>query len=256
MSIDEEILSAYVDGELDATKRAEVEAAISSRPEYAQRIARMRATRDQLRNVFDDTLREPVPDRLLKTLASTEARDDSVVANLSGRRDAKQSARTWSWPQWSALAASVAVAAIVGYMLLFKAGGGEMLKQQGNALVADGALARALNAQLASTQSAGGPVRIGLSFLSRSSGRYCRTFVLQERSPSAGLACREEDAWHVRALTPLDGEVNSAGAQQAAASLPPALLAIVQAEVEGAPLDASGERSARDHGWLNRTLQR
>jgi hypothetical protein len=65
--------------------------------------------------------------------------------------------------------------------------------------IAAGPLAQALNTQ--TSGQAAGPVRVNLSFKT-ASGVYCRTFQASGRSPIAGVACRDPDAWRVRAVSP------------------------------------------------------
>ena len=65
MTISDEQVMAYVDGELDAQTRNEVERAMESDPEVARRVARQRALRNKLRAAFNNVLNEPVPDRLV-----------------------------------------------------------------------------------------------------------------------------------------------------------------------------------------------
>ena len=61
--IPDELLTAYVNGELDEAGRARVEQAISQDARVAQRVAQQRALRGRLRNVFEGILREPAPRR-------------------------------------------------------------------------------------------------------------------------------------------------------------------------------------------------
>src|SRR5579859_449852 len=114
MIFSDEILMAYADGELDAATRAAVEAAAAADPQLAQRIAQHRSLRASLRAAFDPVLTEPVPERLLAAArgAGGAHRTDNVVA-LAARRQAR-----WSWPQWSAVAASLLVGVLLGPWLL------------------------------------------------------------------------------------------------------------------------------------------
>lgn len=114
-------------------------------------------------------------------------------------------------------------------------------------LVASGALARALCEQLASTQPANTPVRMGVSFVSRS-GNYCRTFILRDRNALAGLACRQPEGWTLRAVATAPS-AETGEYRLAASSLPPAIERTVSDLIDGDPLDASGEVSARASGW-------
>lgn len=62
--ISEEQLSAWVDGELDAANRQQVEAWLKQSPEDAARAQRWAADRDALRDLFALPVDEPVPPRL------------------------------------------------------------------------------------------------------------------------------------------------------------------------------------------------
>jgi hypothetical protein len=109
-------------------------------------------------------------------------------------------------------------------------------------VVATGAIAQALDRQLASAPV--GAVAVQISFKARD-GRFCRSF---STASAAGLACREEDgAWALRQVAQvneLKGDM-----RQAASSLPPSVLAAVDATMEGEALNAQQEKAARDAGW-------
>jgi anti-sigma factor RsiW len=112
VSIPDEKLMAYADGELDAVERAQVEAAIAADPSLARRVESHRALRSKLSSAFSSVLDEPVPERLLSAVRGTPAgaRDDRIVD--FGRARATRGA--WAWPQWAAIAASIAIGIVVG----------------------------------------------------------------------------------------------------------------------------------------------
>ena len=60
-SVLENELHAYVDGELDATRQAEVSAYISANPDVAVRIQAYRQQNDMLHALFDPITKEPIP---------------------------------------------------------------------------------------------------------------------------------------------------------------------------------------------------
>jgi len=62
--IDDDLLNAWLDGELDAAQRAQVEAWLRERPEDAARVRLWAADRDALRVALNAALDEPVPARL------------------------------------------------------------------------------------------------------------------------------------------------------------------------------------------------
>jgi hypothetical protein len=72
---------------------------------------------------------------------------------------------------------------------------------------------------------------------------------------SAGLACRTPQRWEIRSLTQAK-ELEASGSQgdyrTAGSSLPPSILAAVQAQIAGDPLDRDGEIRARQGGWQAR----
>src|SRR6185312_8053109 len=134
----------------------------------------------------------------------------------------------------------------------FSGGGSPVISRDGQVL-ASGALAQALSDQLASTQAADAPVRIGVSFKSKA-GAFCRTFTLHEATALAGLACRDHDDWRVQMLAQnaqAEAETNSAGSgyRQAGSQVPRSILQAVEDNIAGDPLDAHAEAAARDQHW-------
>ena len=119
-----------------------------------------------------------------------------------------------------------------------------MVTASNGALVASGALARALDSQLASTQRPEDPVQIGLTFQGQDGG-YCRSFTLQ-RAATAGLACRASGEWRIPVTAATAS--SEAGVRQAS-SPPPAVLSAIEARIAGDALDAAGEERARLGGW-------
>ena len=245
MTYSEETLIAYADGELDAAQRVALETAMAGDPELAQRVARHQALRARLQAAFAPVLAEPVPERLLASVQGAAAgpRAASVVA-LPRRERAR-----WSWPQWSAIAASLIVGAQLGPALLRPGADATLVDTRGGRLAASGVLARALADQLASSQPAGAPVRIGVSFRSRG-GAYCRTFSLTAGG-LAGLACHEQNAWRIETLSRAETEPAAGEYRPAASALPPAVAGTLAEMIAGEPLDAAAESAARERGWTH-----
>ena len=277
MSIPEERLMAYADGELDAaehaTERAQIEAVIKMDPAIARRVEQHRSMRARVGGAFRAVLDEPVPDRLLAVArnapTSRDANDDprspaprseTGVTDLARVRTARAEAAadsahtraSWSWPQWGAIAASLVFGAIVGHFALQSPQLGPIAQREGH-LVAQASLDQALSNQLASEQSDSAPVQIGVSFKTKT-GEYCRTFVVQPGAAASGalsgLACREGGAWDVRTLARAGVSAGGEGGYHPAGTeLPASVRAAVEAQIDGDPLDASGETQARTKGW-------
>lgn len=243
--IDDDTLQAYVDGELDASAAARIDAALEHDDVLARRVRQARAVRAQLRAAFDPVLDEPVPEHLSALLQPPAAPAATpFVRPASGPGATRRRApRRW-FVTGVALAASVALFALTQW---WWRPGGELVRMQGGQSFAAGALERALDHALASEPDTKAPVSIGLSFRSND-GRICRTFVLHPAPARAGLACHGDAGWELPVLgaaTPAEG----GELRQAASALSPEVQAAVDARLRGNVFDARQERAARDAGW-------
>ncbi|MGE0830601.1 MAG: anti-sigma factor [Hyphomonadaceae bacterium] len=224
--MNDDMLTAYLDGELDAAARAEIDARIAADPAFAARVERQRALGALLRRAYEPVLSAEVPQRL------NDAATPRVL-NLDQARAVRRGG-AWSVREWAAMAACLAAGLFVGAGAMAQ---GVRFGSDSSGLVARGALARALDVQLAS--EAQGSVRVGMSFRAQS-GDYCRTF---QASGADGLACREDGLWRIEAAAraPANTEFRMASA--------PLIAQAADAMIAGEPLDAEAERAARDAGW-------
>jgi hypothetical protein len=252
MTISDETLMAYADGELDAASRARVEAAMQEDPEIAKRVARHRALREAMRGAFSAVLNEPVPERLIKAARAPTAAPQDAVVDLSLAREASR--RKKSAPRWQP--AAMAACLLLGLGLGFLAWHGPRALIQsgaGGGLIASAGLAEALSKQLSDDRTADRVAVTGLSFRNKS-GDYCRTFSLSGTDASSGLACREGTDWKIKALAQSPPAAGSSGNFRTAASEDsPAIRAAVENSIEGEPLDHAGEIAARQAGWRPRS---
>jgi hypothetical protein len=286
MTIPDETLMAYADGELEPAQCAEVEAAMAADPAVAARVEQHRALRRKLNAAFDPILLETVPNALVATVHSMPgatvhgpttapgataagaatapgspggatitdlrrvraARAAEAKEAAASARRAETPRRPWTWVEWSAMAASIAAGAVIAH-LAFNTPDASRVGTNAGRLVAQGDLEQALSRQLASDQPADAPVQMGLSFKSKS-GDTCRTFTVKERDILGGLACRQGDKWHVQVLANVPPNPNSTGGYKpAGGNMPPAVLTAVQEQIEGEPLDAAAEAAARTRNW-------
>lgn len=222
-----EMLMAYVDGELDGAEKLAVEQAIGEDPQVASEVASARLLRERIQQAYAPVLEEAVPERLL---------------TAAGKRPAP--GRSWGVPAWAGMAASLLLGLLLSPLLLPEKSQ-PLLDMSGHALVAGAELAQSLDHRLAA-DVAPGPVAIGLSFRTRD-GAYCRTFALAPPQSMTGLACRDGKQWLVPVLQAANGQAGDL--RRASSSLPPAILAEVDARIQGDTLDADGEREARDADW-------
>ncbi|MDO7835065.1 anti-sigma factor [Sphingobium sp. HBC34] len=225
--IDEAMLIALVDGELDEINRRRVERAVADDPALAQRLARHRALRDRLSRHYAPVAQEPVPQRL-----RTMLEESGAVVPLA------RPARWRGWVTGGAIAASLLLGLGVGRM---SGGEGGPIGMQNGVMVAQGALGEALDTQLASAQQDGNAIRIGLSFR-RKGGGWCRSF----DGTVAGVACREGEGWQVQQMLPGAGQGTT---YRQASSADARVMATVDALIDGAPADATAEKAAQARGW-------
>ena len=241
MNYDDETLMAYADGELDEVLSAEISSAVERDPALARRVAQHRALRAEVSGAFAPVLVQPVPERLLAAAhapAAPQRRGEVRQFPPRTRTD-----RRWGSREWAALAASLVLGMLLSWQFIAPSQR-TMITASNGALVAKGALARALDSQLASTQRLEDPVQIGLTFRSQD-GSYCRSFTLP-RAATAGLACRAAGEWRIPVTT---AAAAVEGGVRQAASPPPAVLSAIEARIAGDALDAAGEENARLGGW-------
>ena len=249
MNYDDETLMAYVDGEVDAKLRADIDAAIASDPVLARRVERQRAVRAKVAGAFAKVLDQPLPDNLLRAARGTGSSESPASRGnvlQFPARPSRAPSQPWRGREWAAMAASLLLGALISWRLL-ATGDGTPIVPGNDSLVAHGGLAHALDTQLASEQRGDEAVLIGLTFRGQD-GNYCRSFALRA-TRTAGLACRAGSEWQVTATdttTPAAGQM-----QQASSALSPAILRAIEARVQGSALDAEGERSAQLAGWKN-----
>ncbi|NWK95541.1 anti-sigma factor [Sphingobium lactosutens] len=225
--IDEAMLIALVDGELDEVNRRRVERVVADDPALAERLEMHRSLRARLTGHYALVAEEPVPDRLRALLEESE-----TVVPI-----ARPAPRWRNWAMGGAIAASLVLGLGIGRM---SGGDAGPIGMRNGVMVAQGPLAKALDTQLASAQQ-GAAIRIGLSF-QRKGGGWCRSF----DGAVAGVACRHGEGWQVQQALP--GMWPGTEYRQAS-SADARVMATVDALIEGAPADAAGEKAAQAGGW-------
>ena len=247
MTVPDETLMAYADGEVDAATRAIVEAAMRDDPEVRRRVAQHQALREAVKGAFAAVIDEPVPPRLI---AAARGTPDGNVVDLAGARNAaavNAPRRGLRW-QPAAMAASLLLGLALGY--LGWRGSNTLVTVSANGeLVAGAGLAEALSSQLAADHPPGTVATTGLSFRAKT-GDYCRTFSLTATHANSGLACREGGSWKLKVLAQSpETPANSSGFRPAASADFAAVRAAVEESIDGEPLDQAGEIAARRGNW-------
>lgn len=224
MTITDEELAAFADGELDGEQAARVAIAVDGSPELAGKLARHRALRASLDAHFSPILDQEVPERLSALLKPQDNVVDLTSAREAGGRT--RNLARWGWFAGPALAASLAI-----FLILPR--GGDLPDGY-----ADGQLAAVLERQLVSEQDPAAEIRILLSF-EREGGDLCRAF---SGSAMSGIACRDDHGWAL--VAQMDGVAPSATEFRQAGNTQADLLALAQDMAIGGALDEEREQAA------------
>jgi hypothetical protein len=173
------------------------------------------------------------PEWLIETVRSTPA---SWQWRLRVAREPKRLFR------WLAPACATLVLGFVAGISLRPQG--DLVTTASGQVIAQGALGKALDGQLASERNTGS-VRIGISFRNRT-GQACRTF---NSGNNAGLACHNTGAWVVGMLVRQVQEDTGAVYHMAGSEMPDAVRRAVMASIRGEPFDTTMEVQAARDGW-------
>ena len=233
-AIEEELLMAHVDGELDALTADRVARALAEDAGLRAVAEAQQRLRNRLAEHYGPVADEEVPERFRAML------ETNVVPLPAARMHRRP---VLGWRATGAMAASFVVGLLAAQLIPDRA---MPTGVTGDRLIAAGPLADALDTQLASEQSGTEPTRIGVSFAAKD-GRLCRTF---DSRIMAGLACREDEGWHV--VTSAAAPPAPGGEYRQAASGTVLVMRVSQDLMKGEPFDARAERRARDTGWVSR----
>jgi len=221
--VTDEMLMAYVDGELDGPAADDVRRATESDVELARRAEAFRASRSIAREALAGIRAEPVPERLIQTVLG------SANTNIVPVR------RYWALP----LAASVAImAGLAGYWLALQSTPGDLF---GNRQVAE-ALGSTPSGTERAVRTAGGTAHLKTVATYQVEGGLCRTFELAGGSQTVrGVGCSQNAEWRVSVAVATGDSGSFAPASSGA---PAAVDAFLDA------LDARGPLSAEEEAAL------
>jgi hypothetical protein len=249
MTVSDEEIMAYADGALDEEARARITQAALSDFDLADRIAAQRALRERLQAHFAPVAQEPIPATWVETIRQGQPSAQVIdMAAARAKRAAKTERQPSRWRAWvgGAVAACLAVALFATSRQpsdeTRSPGEAQPIVARNGVLVASGELAHALDRQLASAQE-GAPIRM-LGTFHRAGGDLCRAFAGPQ---AAGIACRAGEEWQLQHVLP--GSQASSAAYRQAGSQDGTLMAIAQSMTQGAPLDATQEKTAQEKGW-------
>jgi anti-sigma factor RsiW len=253
MGITDQLLMAYVDGELSPDLAALILSRLESEPDLLERLEEHQRLRSELSAAYGSVMGEPLPPSLTALLSREGGQPTPPPAtplfNLAKPEPGSVFRRFGGG--WPVLAA--AAAAVFGIGLSEARHAGDPLTRSGDGgIVASGPLARTLENSLAA--DAAGQVaknsgaRILASFEDRS-GRYCRVFEGAAGGHEDGVACKSGGRWLVVAMANGARAEPSEDYRQASSSLAPAIASAVDELQASSALTAEQERKARAQQW-------
>lgn len=249
MGITDQLLMAYVDGELSPDLAALILSRLETEPDLLERLEQHQRLRRELSAAYGPVMGEPLPASLAALLSREGAQAAPSQAAALFRLAKPRQGSTFSrfGVIWPALAA--AAAAVFGVGLSEARHAGDPLTRSGDGrIVASGPLARSLERSLAADAAGPGATKIMASFEDRS-GRYCRVFEGAADGHEDGVACKSDGRWQVVALANGAGAEPSNGYRQASSSLTPSVAAAVDELQASSALTPEQERKAQTQQW-------
>ena len=238
-TVSDEMITAWLDGEVTPQQREVIEQAVAASPELGRHVARLSQMDRMLAPAYAATLKAPIPARFDAILARPRASAWSLLGLrivFGGLLE----------PRPLGMAAAALVVGVVAGSLLLaspaKPGFDTMADGQ---LVANNEMAISL-ASLQSGDAGSQAVRIKLSLVDEG-GNYCRQF---ETAGSSGLACLDGGKWKVDTLSPDKASAGQGGQYvMADGAVDPAIAAALERRGVKEVLDHTQEAAAIASGW-------
>ena len=239
-----ELLSAYLDGELEASKAVELERALDGDLALRSRLEQMRSIDISLRSAFKGDFAGPVPAHITRMLASEAvSTEDNVVAFPTQTNKAKAKAN------WG-LAVAASLMAASG-LLMFERAQIAGVDQGMDALIAAELEQTPSQADGWNVLADGREMRPVLSFQSKDNG-WCREFLLADEGvQQRGVACKTDNQWVTAVIGPVDTQIADAATdfRPAGADDLDSVQAFVESQADDIPLGLGEEAELIEGGW-------
>lgn len=239
--INDEVLSAYMDGELDAGETLDVRDAIEKDPALGERLAALTAVDALVRKHAHALDRQPMPAHVLRRLeeqsgATETAEPESRVIHVDFLRRGCRYLRTHAAAAACLVLALGVVVLVVGRM-----------DDRGVPAVSEYASALANSTSGDNVMLDESNTLVTRFSFRDESGRFCRQYRLQTPDQSTeNVACRNDDGWVV--VASLDATLADGGEYRPASQLP-AMESLLDDMMAGAPLSLAEERQLIRNDW-------
>ncbi len=259
MIITDEILNAYLDGELTVEEIAEVATQIEKSPELIKRVETMRQYDKTIVRTYHAIDTKPMPDSIMAMLENFPENQKTV---LPFKKKPTAPIRSPKWQM--AMAASIALFIGFGAGQTLMAPSSEtatsaeniMVQQNSGIIGPDNILFSALENHPSATPFtilAGNDTTVipAMTFRTADNG-YCREYsVISQKSSTQNVACRVENTWLLKLSVGTAGQSPSEnGLYQTASHLyNPAINSIIQNLIVGDALSADDEAQVMKQNW-------
>jgi hypothetical protein len=189
MQIDDEILMAFADGELDAARATMVRETLAKDAVLRERLERLQETDGLLRAALPPSA--DIPERFENLL-----RPATNIVQMPVQR---RSARAWAVPAGTAIAAGFAT---LMFANMLTSGATSWLRQTGDGVAIAGSVEAAAIMTPSGELAKAGELNIRpiMSFVA-DDGRACRELHVRDKDMAARIvACRNADEWRIEAL--------------------------------------------------------
>lgn len=257
MPVTDEMLMAYVDGELTPDERAEVEAVLARDPDRMAIVAMYQRTGDLAGSAYDHVLREPVPPHLIKAvMGAGAARPSTWRARLNPRSGPAMALAAGL----AGLAIGLAVSIALQKPVRIEQGSRPVATAElgADGIPATGILAEALNRIVSGERlpGEGGSFIAPVVTFPRRGGGWCREYRVTGSGAdgAAGIACRTQasEVWRIVAHHPWDGRRSDGSVVPLFGPGPRELDGIADKLQGGNPASVADEAGLIAGGWSGR----
>lgn len=268
MSIDDETLIAYLDGELPAEGFAEVDAALAADPALVRQLDRLAACDDRVRRSYQAVLEEPVPPALIAAIlaapdprrhtASTLRAAPVRSARLGWWERLQDGAGRWFGGRPGLALASMTLVAMGAWLIVSRPApaDGDWALRAGEPVTERSLLVALETAPSGLEVEAKGRQYLVLASFERHDGGVCREFNLSGNASDAadhlGVACRQPaGGWELAVVATEERPSDPAheGFRTASERQFEVVDAWRLAQTQGVPLTPEQERTLIDQGW-------
>lgn len=202
--VTDEMLMAYVDGEVDAATRKDVLRTVEADPKLAARLREFEETRRLARLAYRDIIETPAPERLVGSILNAGRADDREEAASKVVAFPRRRMMMAALP----LAASIALVFGAGGYWWGQSGGSGPADVLGPSAVAE-ALSETASGEATAVEIAGAESYLDSLATYRVVGGICRTFDLSGGSletPLRGVGCGRGEVWTVDMAVAFGGQ--------------------------------------------------